>query len=68
VSLLRRRSDDASPKHDAVAPPPAVPAPGPPPSSAELDASHELTALKHQLHDGTLTQAEFDARRKELGV
>ena len=67
MSLLHRHSDDASPQ-DAVAAPPAAPAPAPPPSPGELDAFMELTALKDRLEDGTLTQAEFDARRKELGV
>lgn len=67
MSLLHRRSDKASPP-DAVAAPPAAPAPAPPPSPGELDAFKELTLLKDQLRDGTLTQAEFDARRKELGV
>jgi hypothetical protein len=67
VSLLHRRSDNASPQQ-GVAAPPAAPAPAPPPSPRELDALKELTMLKAQLEDGTLTQAEFDARRKELGV
>lgn len=68
MSLLHRRSEDAAPQQPAVPEPPAAPAPGPPPSSDELDAFHELIGLKDQLADGTLTQAEFDARRKELGV
>jgi len=67
VSLLHRRSDKASPQQD-VAAPPAAPAPAAPPSPGELDAFNELTMLKDQLQDGTLTQAEFDARRRQLGV
>jgi|tagenome__1003787_1003787.scaffolds.fasta_scaffold20452899_2 hypothetical protein len=68
VSLLHRRSDGPSPQQDAVAEPPAAPTPAPPPSTDELDAFKELTALRDQLHEGALTRAEFDARRKELGV
>jgi hypothetical protein len=65
VSLLHRRSHDAPPQ-DAIPEPPAAPAPAAPPTSDELDASKEFTTLKDQLEDGTLTQAQFDARRKEL--
>ncbi len=42
--------------------------PAAPPSSDELEAFHELRLLKDQLEDGTVTQAEFDARRSELGL
>ena len=66
MSLFHRRSDDAAPQ-PAVPEPPAAPAPAAPPSPDELEALHELRLLKDQLEDGTLTQAEFDARRKELG-
>jgi hypothetical protein len=66
VSLFHRHSHDAAAQTDAVAAPPAAPAPAAPPSPDELEAVLELTALKDQLEDGTLTQAEFDARRKEL--
>lgn len=68
MSLLHRRSDDGSQHSPAGAPPPAAPAPAAPPSAAELDALHELRLLRDQLEDGTLTQAEFDERRKRLGV
>jgi hypothetical protein len=68
VSLLHRRSHDAAPQEDAVAEPPAAPAPAAPPSPEELDVSREFAQLEHQLAAGTLTQAEFDARRKQLGV
>ena len=67
MSLFHRRSKDASPQHEADAAPHAAPAPAPPPSPEELDAMMAFTTLKHQLDDGTLTQAEFDARRKQLG-
>ena len=67
MSLFHRRSKDPSPQEDAVAEPPAAPAAAAPPSSEELDALMEFTTLKHQLEDGKLTQAEFDARRKQLG-
>jgi hypothetical protein len=66
VSLFHRHSKDASPPQDAVPEPPAAPAPAPPPAPDELEASTESATLKHQLEDGTLTQAEFDARRKAL--
>jgi hypothetical protein len=68
VSLLRRRSHDDEPPEAAVPAPPAAPAPAAPPSSDELESYLELRALKDQLEAGTLTQAEFDARRKQLGV
>jgi hypothetical protein len=67
MSLFHRRSKDPSPQQDAVAEPLAAPAAAAPPSSEELDALMEFTTLKHQLEDGKLTQAEFDARRKQLG-
>jgi hypothetical protein len=67
VSLFHRRSKDPSPQEDAVAAPPAAPAAAAPPSSEELDAMMEFTALKHQFEDGKLTQAEFDAQRRQLG-
>lgn len=68
MSLLHRRSKDDPPQQETVPAPLAAPAPAAPPSADELDAFKELTALRDQLHDGTLTQAEFEARRKELGV
>ena len=67
MSLLHRRSDHTSPPPNAAAPP-AAPAPAAPPTADELDAVRALTKLKDQLQDGTLTQAEFDARREDLGV
>ena len=67
MSLFHRRSKDPSPPPDTVAEPPAAPAAAAPPSSEELDASMAFTSLKHQLEDGKLTQAEFDARRDHLG-
>jgi len=68
MSLFHRRSKGASPQQDAVAAPPAAPAPAPPPSAEELDAIMAFTTLKHERDDGKLTQAEFDARRKQLGA
>lgn len=67
VSLFHRHSDDAAPQ-PAVSEPPAAPAPAAPPSPDELEAFHELRLLKDQLEDGTLTQAEYDARRSALDV
>ena len=67
MSLFHRRSKDPSTPQDAVAAPPAAPAAAAPPSAEELDALMAFTTLKHQLEDGKLTQAEFDARRKQLG-
>jgi hypothetical protein len=64
MSLLRRHHDDEPPK-DAVAPPPAAPAPAAPPSPEEMDEVAASTKLKHQLDDGVITQAEFDARKDE---
>jgi len=66
MSLFHRRRDDASPK-DAVAPPPpsAVP-PAVPPSHEEIDEVTASTKLKHQLDDGVITQAEFDARKGDV--
>jgi hypothetical protein len=68
VSLFHRRPDNVSPPQDAVPAPPAAPAAAPPPSPDELDAVMELTRLRDQVEDGTLTRAEFDARRKDLGA
>jgi len=68
VSLLHRRSHDASAQDDALPEPHAAPAPAPPPSPEELEAVSALTTLRNQLKDGTLTQAEFDARRAQLGT
>jgi len=65
MSLFHRRSHDEAPE-PTVPEPPAAPAPGAPPSPAELDPIIALTALKDQLEDGNLTQAEFDARKQEL--
>lgn len=67
MSLFHRRSRDASPEQNAAAEPPAAPPPAAPPSSEELNAILALTTLKDQLEDGSLTQAEFDARREQLG-
>lgn len=67
MSLFHRRSKDDSPQQDAVEAPPAAPAAAAPPSPEELDATMAFTTLKHQLEDGKLTQAEFDARREQLG-
>ena len=67
MSLFHRRSKAHSPQQDAVDEPPAAPAAAAPPSSEELDATMAFSTLKHQLDDGKLTQAEFDARRKQLG-
>ena len=64
MSLLHRRHHDESPK-DAVAPPPSAPAPAAPPSQEEMDEVAASTQLKHQLDDGVITQAEFDARKDE---
>lgn len=68
MSLLHRRSHDTPPaEEEAVAAPPAAPPPAEPPSPDEFDAVIALTALKDRLEDGTLSQAEYDTRRKELG-
>ncbi len=64
MSLLHRRHEEEPPK-DAVPPPPAAPAPAAPPSSEEIDEFAAMTKLKHQLDDGDITQAEFDARKGE---
>ena len=64
MSLLHRRHHDEPPK-DAVAPPPAVPAPAAPPTPEEIDEVAAQTTLKHQLDDGAITQAEFDARKQD---
>ena len=67
MSLFHRRSHDPAPQDDAVAAPHAAPAPAAPPSPEELEAVSAVTTLRGQLKDGTLTQAEFDARREQLG-
>jgi hypothetical protein len=65
MSLLHRRHHDAPPQ-DAVAAPPTAPAPAAPPSPEEIDEVSAMTRLKHQLDDGVITQAEFDARKAEI--
>jgi len=65
MSLLHRRHHDAPPQ-DAVAPPPAAPAPAAPPSPEEIDEQAAFAKLKHQLDDGVITQAEFDAGKKDM--
>ena len=65
MSLFHRRSHDEAPE-PTVPEPPAAPAPAAPPSSEEFDPVVALTHLKDQLEDGTLTQAEFEARKQQL--
>jgi|tagenome__1003787_1003787.scaffolds.fasta_scaffold16762656_2 hypothetical protein len=64
MSLLHRRHHDG-PSQDAVAPPPSAPAPAAPPSPEEIEETSALAKLKHQLDDGDITQAEFDAHKDE---
>ena len=65
MSLFHRHRDDAK---EAVAPPPpsAVP-PAVPPSPEEIDEVTASTKLKHQLDDGVITQAEYDAHKGDVG-
>ena len=65
MSLFHRHRDDVPPK-DAVAPPPSAVPPAVPPSREEIDEVTASTKLKHQLDDGVITQAEFDARKGDV--
>ena len=65
MSLFHRHRDDVSPK-EAVAPLPSAVPPAVPPSHEEIDEVTASTKLKHQLDDGVITQAEYDARKGDV--
>ena len=65
MSLFHRHRDDESSK-EAVAPPPSAVPPAVPPSHEEIDEVTASSQLKHQLDDGVITQAEYDARKGDV--